>query len=426
MAIFDRFFKKGLPSQNITTSHELARFIEAQRGTFNGTFDYSKNVAEGFLNNPIVYHCVSLIAYSIAQPRIELYLGDEEVTKKPSNPLVGPYNFINKPNQNQTIESFMRTAAIHYLLAGEFFAYMVDPAAFKRGNGSIILIDPDKVKIDKDGYLIDDKTRVPFKNADGTSSILHFANWHPYSNRGLSALQPAWLAINNYNEAARWNRDVLANSAKLSLVATIKSFGADKGTTLTQKQLDDLAEDLGRFATGKNKGKPFVGSGDMMFQELGQSNKELEMLAGMDSMAKAIAMALGVDPVLIDPNSSSYNNKKQANRALFSNTILPLLKEILQAFGDWFRPLAPGDWEFRPNLDDVQALSLDRTERWNSVDGKSVLTINERRALLGYGPVAGGDVIDGSTTMQGEPNPITEERENQETTGEQSEGEPEA
>lgn len=403
MGILDYFRPTAAPEPiavqkaagDITTTHQLAMMLDPiVNNGFSGTFDYAHNVNEAYMKNPTAFYCFNLIADAACQPRWELYLNDNEVEVDPGkNPLSGPYRFIQRPNDTQSLTDFVRLYLIHFYLAGEAFIYMLpDAKAFARGNGKLVLLPPNKVSIDKDHYIIDGKTRIPKVNPDGSRDILHIKEWHPHSDRGMSRLQPAWGAISNINQAQKWNLSVLMNSAKLSLVAILKSFGTDKGSTLSQEQLAELNADLEKFATGKGRGKPFVGTGDWDFKELGMNNKDLEWLKGMEAMKRDIALAFGIDPVLLSlPGDSTYSNKEMAYSNLYKTVALPRLSQLIESLEHWFKQSVPGDWEFRINQDDVTALEPDREKKWSRQrDAADILLVDERRELLGYEPLPNG------------------------------------
>lgn len=441
MAIRDFFRRAETPAPviekatigggEITTSRELATMLlDVDSGSLSGEFDYGRNVVEGYMRNPIVFYCLNLIADAVTTPRWELYVGDNEVEDEPKkgNPLRSVYNLMQRPNDGQSLDDFIRTFLIHFYLAGEaFITVLPDAKAFARGNGQLMLIAPDKVTIDGKFYVISGKngqTRVPMVNPDGTRDILHIKEWHPTSDRGMSRLQPAWMSISNFNQGQRWNHSVLKNSGRLSLVAIMKSFGATKGSTLSQEQLQDLNRDISKFATGSNRAKPFVATGDWEFKELGLNNKDLEWLKGMEAMARNIALAFGIDPVLLSlPGDSTYSNKEQALSSLFKNIALPRLKALIEALEHWLKQMVPGDWEIRVNLDDVAALEPEREMKWTRQrDAADILTINERRELIGYERIEGGDELPGAPKQE---EPTEDKPEEEDTEAEDEEKEPE-
>ena len=47
----------------------------------------------------------------------------------------------------------------------------------------------------------------------------------------------------------------------------------------------------------------------------------------------------------------------------------------------------------RPDVDGIPAIAEKRLRMWQMADASQDLTINERRALKGYGPIDGGDTL---------------------------------
>ncbi len=375
-------------------------------GFTSADFDYNKNLRDAYLNNTIAYYCVQLISNLATQPSWELYVNDEMVTSDSEAGQVLPlYRFMNRPNEDQSLRDFIKNYIIHDYLAGETFMYRYpNNNAIVRGNGQVRLLEPNKVTINENKYVVLGKDNKNFsvskRDADNSRPILHRAHWHPTSDRGTSSVTPAWYAISNFNAGLKWNNSVLNNSARMSLIAVLKSttLNAGKNSALTNEQMRDLQADLGRFASPKGRGKPFVISGDWDFKELGQTNQDLEFISGMEAMARNIALAFGVDPVLLSlPGDSTYNNKKEATSNLFKLVVLPKLQAMVDDLEGWFRELAPeSNFRIKICIDDIPALEAERESKWSRQnDAATILTINERRKMLGYESVEGGDVIEG-------------------------------
>ena len=69
-----------------------------------------------------------------------------------------------------------------------------------------------------------------------------------------------------------------------------------------------------------------------------------------------------------------------------------------KALSVWLAPaFGEGALELRPDLDAVEALSTEREALWERVRKSDFLTINEKRAAVGYGEIDGGDVLSGSS-----------------------------
>ena len=47
----------------------------------------------------------------------------------------------------------------------------------------------------------------------------------------------------------------------------------------------------------------------------------------------------------------------------------------------------------KPDLDQIEALSVEREALWQRVQAAEFLSTNEKRAAVGYGPIQGGDDV---------------------------------
>ena len=103
------------------------------------------------------------------------------------------------------------------------------------------------------------------------------------------------------------------------------------------------------------------------------------------SAARDIALAFGVPPMLLGlPGDNTYSNSREANRALWRLTLLPLAGKILGGISDGLRPWFP-ELSLAVDLDRVPALAEDRERLWAQVSAADFLSGEEKRALLGLG-----------------------------------------
>jgi HK97 family phage portal protein len=128
------------------------------------------------------------------------------------------------------------------------------------------------------------------------------------------------------------------------------------------------------------------------------SPKDMDFIAAKHVAAREIALALGVPPMLLGiPGDNTYSNYVEANRSFWRQTVLPLVTRTAKALSGWLSPGfgeasdGAGVLELRPDLDAVEALSTEREALWERVRRSDFLTVNEKRAAVGYEPVEGGD-----------------------------------
>ena len=74
-------------------------------------------------------------------------------------------------------------------------------------------------------------------------------------------------------------------------------------------------------------------------------------------------------------------------------TVLPFVWRTSKALSAWLGPAYGGGLMLKPDLDAVDALSVERETVWARVEAATFLTANEKRAAVGYGPVTGGGEV---------------------------------
>ncbi|MCX7863489.1 MAG: phage portal protein, partial [Novosphingobium sp.] len=82
------------------------------------------------------------------------------------------------------------------------------------------------------------------------------------------------------------------------------------------------------------------------------------------------------------PGDSTYANYREANRALWRLTLLPLAAKLLAALAEGLAPWFPRA-KLAIDLDRVPALAEDRERLWSQVTAADFLTDDEKRAMLG-------------------------------------------
>jgi HK97 family phage portal protein len=174
---------------------------------------------------------------------------------------------------------------------------------------------------------------------------------------------------------------------------------------LSPEQFDRLKAELeASFQGAKNAGRPLLLEGGLDWKAMAFSPKDMDFIAAKHVAAREVALALGVPPMLLGiPGDNTYSNYAEANRSFWRQTVLPLVSRTAKALSGWLAPgFALGEgasppgaqaFELRPDLDTVEALSTEREALWERVRRSDFLTINEKRAAVGYGAIDGGDQL---------------------------------
>ncbi len=218
----------------------------------------------------------------------------------------------------------------------------------------------------------------------GVRPILHTKMFHPANDHyGMSPIEAASVAIDIHNEASKWNKALLDNSARPSGALV---YAASNGQ-MTGEQFQRLKDELETSYQGaRHAGRPLLLEGGLDWKPLSLSPKDMDFIEAKNLAAREIALAMGVPPQLLGiPGDSTYSNYAEAQRAFWRGTVLPLVNRMSRAFGSWLSPAYGSVLEVRPDLDSVEALNPEREALWARLDAASFLTEDEKRVAAGYG-----------------------------------------
>jgi HK97 family phage portal protein len=359
--------------------------------------DYAALAREGYARNAIVYRAVRLIAESVGALSFVLYEGTAE---RDIHPLL---DLIRRPNPRQDGASFLESIASHLLLAGNAYIEAVGLGAGGEGDAQVrelYALRPDRMKLvpGADGwpqaydYTVAGSS-VRFDQSAMLPPILHLTFFNPLDDHyGLSPLEAAAVAVDTHNAAAAWNKALLDNSARPS--GALVYTGPD-GLVLSTVQFERLKKELDKEYQGAaNAGRPMLLEGGLDWKAMSLSPKDMDFMEAKHSAAREIALAFGVPPMLLAiPGDNTYSNYQEASRVFWRQTVLPLANRIAGSLAQWLAPAFGAGLTLAADADRIEALASDRAALWERVSKAPFLTVNEKRAAVGYGAVQGGDTF---------------------------------
>lgn len=351
---------------------------------------------EGFTKNAIVYRAVRMIAEAAASTPLTLFENGVEIT---DHRLL---DIVKRPNRFESNQDLMETWFGHILIYGNAYLEVVCIDGCPR---ELYALRPDRMKVIPGGdgwpqgyeYTVDGRTVRYGQNGGGTVGavprpILHVKLPHPLNDHyGLSPIEAAGQAIDTHNAASRWNKSLLDNSARPSGALVY----APASGQMTDAQFRRLKAELEESYQGSvNAGRPMLLEGGLDWKPLSLTPRDMDFIEAKHAAAREIALALGTPPMLLGiPGDNTYSNYREANRTFWRQTVLPLTTRALKAISGWLAPAYGEGLELRPALDRIDALAQDRAALWEQVQKADFLTINEKRAAIGLGPIEEGDRI---------------------------------
>ena len=288
-------------------------------------------------------------------------------------------------------DGLLEAIAAQLLLHGNSYAQLI--IGDDGSPAEICTLRPERVSVvaDERGwptaylYRVAGRTmRVEREDALGRRQVAHLKALHPRDDHyGMGCLEAACPAATVHNGASRWNKALLDNAARPSGAL---SYEPADGSNLSGEQFDRLKAELAeQFAGAMNAGRPLLLDGGLRWQAMALSPAEMDFVALKESAARDIALAFGVPPVLVGlPGDATYANAREAGRALYRQTVLPLAERILAELSallsDWM-----GEIRLSVDTDQVSELAEDRAKLWEQVRAADFLSDAEKRAMLGFG-----------------------------------------
>lgn len=285
-------------------------------------------------------------------------------------------------------QGLVETLASHLLLHGNGYVQILAGADGRPAE--LYALRPERVSVEADArgwpsaYLYrvgDSVTRLLPDDGAGRTSIIHLKALHPLDDHyGLGCIGAAAGAVAIHNAATVWNKALLDNAARPS-GAMIYEPG--DGSVMSPDQFERVKREMEvAFSGAANAGRPMLLEGGLNWKAMSLSPAEMDFVGLKAAAAREIALAFGVPPMLMGlPGDNAYANYREANKALWRQTILPLVAKICGGLAQGLRDWWPG-LELTADLDAVSALSDERGALWDRVAAADFLTAEEKKQML--------------------------------------------
>ena len=387
MGFFDRFRRQPQPERKESAIGKILVLSPGQ--PVWSPRNYGSFAKEAYAKNVVAYQAINRIGDALASVKLNVFKRNREVSEHPLLAL------LRRPNPLQSYGDYMSAKVGFLLLAGncyeervtvqgeakELYQLRPDRMSIIPGTNGVPLAYEYNVNQSKHRFDVNPRTLE--------SDVRHLKMFNPINDwYGMSPIEAGAYAIDQNNESMSWMQSLLQNSARPSGALTIKDGG-----TLPEDNFNRLKAQIEEQYSGSaNAGRPMLLEGGLEWQQMGLSPTDMGILETKFSSARDIALAFGVPPQLLGiKGDNTYANYAEARLAFWEDTALPLLNMILDDWNAWLA--GPMGVELRADTDSIPAIAEKRLKMWEMADSSDDLTINERRALKGYEPIEGGDVV---------------------------------
>jgi HK97 family phage portal protein len=230
---------------------------------------------------------------------------------------------------------------------------------------------------------------------------------------GLSPVQVAAYVVKVGNE--RWIADasILSNKGVAGLISDSSQLPMtpDEATRVD-------AELRNRVGGAHNFGKIITTNKDLKYIQIGMSPSDMQLLEKGIVNTRALCNVFGIDAKLFnDTAASTFNNSLEAQKAMYTNCIIPLSDKMAEAYTQYLctNHFPSQQVRMRQDFSGVECLQENKMQLAD-FKMKGIFTANEVRVAMGKAPITddpNADKLIISTTLQ---STIGNEQ-NQSTTG---------
>lgn len=335
MGLFD-LFKKGKQDFGQRYSN---LFLERLGRVQNYNDRNRTYIDKGYQENPVVYAITNIVAKNAGSAK---WCIKSKSTGLPVNNLL-LNELLDAPNVDKSWMDFIQELMTHKILTGNAFA------AWEMGSGlnadkplHVFSMPSEEIQIvigndnrSIAGYQLDfawaDTNIIP------ASDVLHIKNPNPdYDEEGdwlfgQSPFRAARRSIQTYNESLETGVWLLENKGAQKIL-----FNDNEDLEMGPEEIAQLKSKLRLQAQGpKNAGNIPILDGKLGTLDISSNADDMLLLDQRIQAAKEICNVVNFPVQLIGIESATYQNAKEAKKALWQNVIIPELEDIKNGLNRW-------------------------------------------------------------------------------------------
>lgn len=182
-----------------------------------------------------------------------------------------------------------------------------------------------------------------------------------------------WVDICNYIQ--NYINIMMEYGGKTSGILTHGACVNDREKQIFKDQFKELYNQL------NNKGQTLMVEGKIEWHPIGSDPDKLNLIDHWNNAVKEIANCFGVPIILLGVKDiSTFSNYSNARKHLWEDLVIPFLLNLLNKIGNFY------NCNIKLNTQNIEILN---EKIWQH----NLLTVNEKRQLLGYSPIEGGDKL---------------------------------
>lgn len=387
----DEVVMKQSDVENIKSTTYATMFLDSMVDGGDVSTTYSSMSRSGYMSNGATYNAIRSIAQCAGAVPWALFTGTGEDKDRilASHPLTDLWA---RPNPLMGNSRFIENIVSYLQIAGECFIVTSDSEGNPGGTNArsipemLTFMRPDNVDYNNPTDPLSDLTwKINGRNIHiPRESVLHLKWFHPLDdNRGLSPIEVSRVSIEQSNLSRLWNKSLMKKAGRPS---SILKSRVSPPKEVRDKILQRFRENIGGAA---NAGDVIFLTGDVEWEKAALTPEEMSWSEGQKMAGRDISVVQGTPPQLNgDTEASTYANYQEARKALYQETVLPILTFIRDEFNVWLTPRYSNSISLDILKSEIDALQEDRGQEWARISNADWLTINEKRKAVGLDPIS--------------------------------------
>ena len=310
------------------------------------------------------------------------------------------HKLLERPNPAQSYASWLTELIAFGKLTGNRYIYGIAP---ETGNGAgkykeLYVMPSQLIEIISGGYMQPVKEYAIEYNGQykiPADQICHIKDFNPYFDGsgshlyGQSPLRAGLRSMTTNNEAVQTGVKYLQNQTARGVLMS------DEGD-LNEVQAQQLKDKFRKnFQGADNAGDIIITPKKLSWVNFGLNASDVSLIEQYNASIKDLCNIYNVPVTLLNnTESSTFNNVKEAKKALYQNCVIPELNKIQDELNRWLAPkygeklCIEFDYSVIPELqEETEKVVNQMAQAW-------WLTPNEKRAAMSFGTDEENPILD--------------------------------
>ena len=340
------------------------------------------------------------------------------------------HKLLERPNPSQSYASWITELIAFGKLTGNRYIYGIAPDT---GNGAgkykeLYVMPSQLMEIVSGGIMQPVKEYAIEYNGQykiPADQICHIKDFNPYFDGsgshlyGQSPLRAGLRSMTTNNEAVQTGVKYLQNQTARGVLMS------DEGD-LNEVQAQQLKDKFRKnFQGSDNAGDVIITPKKLSWVNFGLNASDLSLIEQYNASIKDLCNIYNVPVTLLNnTESSTFNNVKEAKKALYQNCVIPELNKIQDELNRWLAPQYGDKLCIEFDYSVIPELQEETEKVVNQMAQAWWLTPNEKRAAMSFGTDEENEILNeyyipanlipasGSDIELEDPQPIAEEKKN--------------